>query len=49
FDCQAFNPCNVTGLLQQTFYTFRVRAYNEGGESPGSHNVTARTRVDLSK
>lgn len=25
-DCLYYNPCNITGLLQQTLYTFRVSA-----------------------
>jgi len=25
FDCQNFNPCNVTGLEQKTVYVFKVR------------------------
>ncbi|ODM93874.1 Hemicentin-2, partial [Orchesella cincta] len=48
-DCLFYNPCNITGLKQQTFYTFRVRAWNPKGESEFSKNLTAMTRIDLSK
>ncbi|OXA59469.1 Hemicentin-2 [Folsomia candida] len=45
--CQ--NPCNITGLKQQTEYNFRIKAVNDVGTSDFSKNLTGSTKVDLTK
>jgi hypothetical protein len=35
---------NVTGLAANTFYYYRVRAYNGNGTSPNSNVIKAKTK-----
>ena len=35
---------NVTGLARNTFYYYRVRAYNGNGTSPNSNVIKAKTK-----
>jgi len=35
---------NVTGLTANTFYYYRVRAYNGNGTSPNSNVIKAKTK-----
>ena len=35
---------NVTGLAANTFYYYRVRAYNGNGTSPNSNVIRAKTK-----
>ena len=45
--CQAGAGCNVTGLVQHSVYSIRVRAKNSAGESEWSDSVAVTTLVDL--
>jgi phosphodiesterase/alkaline phosphatase D-like protein len=44
FDVGNTTSRNVTGLAANTFYYYRVRAYNGNGTSPNSNVIRVKTR-----
>jgi len=43
-DVGPVNSWNVTGLTRNTFYYYRVRAYNANGTSPSSNVIRVKTK-----
>ena len=48
-DCRWRNPCNITGLEQNTKYQFKVKAVNIRGDSDWSRDISVTTAVDVTK
>ncbi|CAG0880135.1 unnamed protein product [Cyprideis torosa] len=46
FDCHFNNPCNITGLDQQTSYSFKIQASNDLGKSQYSTSATISTLLN---
>ncbi len=47
YDVSGSLSCSVNGLTLNTTYYYRVRAYNDGGESGNSNSITVTTLLDM--